>query len=351
MSMYVSISRLAVACTLCATIASTSTINAAGIFGSKDKAASAKVTRGEPFKGQKTYALGAFRVTFVTEDTVAALAKGTFSGGNSASSRITGTLAGVDHDLMQKIADEVYADFMKQAAAQGITFMDTANLAKKSPAYAAMEQATNFEEGRLGTFVIPTGQRSVPLGADGSKRVGKGSKGIMDAWRQNASAMDKAEANKAFPKVAQEAGTSVLAVTIVVNFANFKGNGTSSFTMTAKTSIISGATLEGMSKGDAIASTSMMGWDAKTVDCAQCMAQVTLEGSVHSDVPIGTLDTHSDMKVGDHIANGIAALAGGTTYSKKAAIINADPVAYETNVLLVAAQASDLLLSAIANEK
>src|SRR6185312_7625125 len=350
--MHVSISRLAAAFTLCATIASTSTSSAAGIFGgSKDKTATAKVTRGGPLKGQKNFALGAFRVTIVTEDTVAALAKGTFTGGNSASSRMTGTLVGVDHDLMQKIADEVYADFMKQATAQGITFMDTANLAKKSPTYAAMEQATNFEEGRLGTFVIPTGQRSVPLGADGSKRVSKGSKGFMDAFRQTASMMDKAEANKVFPQVAQEAGTTVLAVTIVVNFANFKGNGTSSFTMSAKTSIISGATLEGMTKGDAIASTSIMGWGAKTADCAQCMAQVALEGSVHSDVPIGTLDTHSDMKAGDHIANGIAALAGGTTYSKKAAVINADPVAYETNVLLVAAQANDLLITALANEK
>lgn len=321
------------------------------MFGGKDKPATAKVSRGGTFKGQTTYALGAFRVSFITEDSVAAVSKGTFSGGNSASSRMTGTLVGVDHALMQKIADQVYADFLKQASAKGLTLIDSNTLATKSPVYAGMEQASNFDEGRIGTIVIPTGQRSVPLAADDSKKLGKGSKGFADAFHQSGQMMAKAPANKDFPKVAQEAGAPVLGVTIVVNFANFKGNGTSSFTMSAKTSIISGATIDGFNKGDAIASTAIMGWDAKTNDCAQCMAEVALEGQVHSDVPIGTLDSHSDMKAGDHIANGITALMGGNTVSKKAAVVNADPAAYETNVLQVASQASGILLDGLIKEK
>jgi hypothetical protein len=320
-------------------------------FGKKDKEAVAKVEHGEPFKGQRAYAVGAFRVAFVTEDTVAAVSKGGFSDKMSASSRMSGQLLGVDHALMQKITDAIYADFLKQAEAKGFTLVDAASLAQKSAAYAAMAQTTSFDEGRLGTFVVPTGQRSVPLGADGGKKIGKGSIGIMDAWRMNAQTMEKAEANDVFPKISQEVGMPVLAVTLVVNFANFKGNGTSSWTSSAKTSIVSGATIDGVPKAGGLPQTAIYGWGAKTNTCALCMGMVTQEGQIHSEVSIGALDAHSDMKTGDHIANAIGILGGTGTYNKKMGVVNADPVAYETNVLLVAAESTELLLDGMTKEK
>ena len=343
--------RLTAAATLCALFATSTAFALPFGISAKDKAASAKVTRGGPFKGQSSYALGAFRVAFITEDSVAAVAKGMLSGGNSAASRMSGELTGVDHALMQKITDQIYADFLKQAPAKGLTLIDSATLAKSSPSYAAMDEQTSFDEGRLGTYVIPTGQRSVPLAADGSKQLGKGSKGLTDSFRITGQMMAKAPANKEFPKASKESGATVLGVTLVVNFANFKGSGTSSWGSSAKTRIISGATIDGWTKADALPATSIMGWDPKTPDAPMAMGEVILEGQVHSEASIGSLDSHSDMKVGDHIANGIAALGGGTTYSKKAAVVTADPVAYEKNVLLVAAEASDILLSAIAKEK
>ena len=333
--------RLALACCLCATLSP--------VFGGKNnKDASAKVTHGGPFKGQSSFALGAFRVAFVTEDKVVSVAKGMLSGGGGSSSKMTGELAGVDHALMQKIADEVYADFLKQAAAKGYTLIDSTQLAKTSAAYSAMAGAENFAEGRLGTVVIPTGQRSVPLAADDSAKAERGAQSFMASIHNVGAFTAKAEANKAFPEAAKEVGVPVLGVTIVVNFADFKG-GVSKFGTSSKATIMAGATIDGTNEFSS--ATSIMGWDSKTQNCPGCMGEVGLTGRVHSDASIGTLDSHSEMKKGDHIANGLGALAGTGRVNKRGAVLTADPAAYETNVLIVAAEASDILLSAMAKEK
>ena len=140
-----------------------------------------------------------------------------------------------------------------------------------------------------------------------------------------------------------------MGVTIVVNFANFKG--TSSSFGSSNATVAPGATIDGQNKEDISHATSIMAWDANTSSAPAGMAMVLLEGQIHSDVSIGDFGSHSAMKVGDHIANGIAALGAGGQVNKKASDLVADPVAYETNVLLVAAEASDLMLSAIAKEK
>ena len=337
---------LALVSTLCLSLSPTPAhaIN----FGKKDAEATAKVTHGGTFKSQSTYALGAFRVAFVTEDSAASVSRGVFAG-TGAAALMSGSIEGVDHALMQKIADQVYADFLKQATLKGFTLVDSATLATRSPTYTALEQMPNFDDGRLGTYVIPTGQRSVPLAADGSKKLGKGSKGMFDSMRLTTQTMDNAEANKAFPKISAEVGTPVLAVTMVVNFANFKGGNTSFGT--AKASIQVGATVDGFAKGDALPSTGIAGWDAKTAPCGLCHAEVALEGQVHSTDSIGSSDTHSTMKAGDHLANGIASLAGTSQTNKKGTFVTADPAAYEKNVLLVASEATDILLSGLAKEK
>lgn len=340
--------RLVAAATLCATFAATSAL--ALPFGSKDKEASAKITHGGAFKGKSAFALGAFRVSFITEDKVTSVAKGMLSGGGGASSLMSGTLVGVDHALMQKITDAIYADFLKQAAAKGYTVTESTQLAQNSASYKAMATATNFSEGRLGTIVIPTGQTSVPLPADNSAKLDKGAQGFMSGFKNLGNQMATAEANKAFPAAAKESGTPILGVTIVVNFADFKGY-TSTFGSSAKATIMPGATIEGTPKGQIISSTSILGWDGNTPTCANCESEVILENMVHSTESIGALDSHSNMKTGDYIANGIGALGGVGVSNKRGATITADPVAYEKNVLIVAAQATDILLTAIAKEK
>jgi hypothetical protein len=320
----------------------------AGPFGSKETAATVKIERGGPLKGKSTLALGAFRVAFVTEDAANSESHGMFSGGGSAA-RMTSQLVGIDHALMQKITDEIYADFLKQAAAKGYTVIDSASLAKSSSAYGALPPMENFDEGRLGTFVIPTGQRSVELAADHSAKQDKGAVGFISAMKNVSKSMATAEANKVFPVAAKDTNSTVVGVTIVVNFANFKG--TSSSFGSSKATIAPGATIDGQNKEDISHATSIMAWDASTSTAPAGMAMVLLEGEIHSDVSIGEFGSHSAMKAGDHISNGIAALGAGGQVNKKASELTADPIAYETNVLLVAAQANDMMLSAIAKEK
>ena len=310
------------------------TAHAFDLFESKDKAASVKAVNGGVFSGQSKIAIGAFRVAFVTEDAANSESHGVFAGDGSAA-RMSGKLLGLDHALMQKITDEVYADFLKQAAAKGYTVMDSTALAQTSPAYNALVPAENFMTGRLGTFVIPTGQRSMVLGADSRAKDEKGSSGLGAAWHNMTDQVVAAPASKAFPVVAKEAGMPVMGVTIVANFANFKG--TSSSFGSSKATIALGATIDGHNKNNLIASTSVQGWNAGTGSCALCMAQFNLEGQIHSDVSIGTMDTHGEWSIGN--------------VSKKGAVVQLDSAAYETNVVLVASQASDLMLSAMAAKK
>ncbi len=312
----------AVACTLAATFASTSAH--AISFGNKDEA-SIKVEKGGTFKGQSVLAIGSFRVAFVTEDSAVSTSHGAFSGGGSAA-KMTGILSGVDHALMQKIADEVYADFLKQAAAKGYTVIDSAKVAAASAAYSSVTQTVNFADSRVGTLVIPTGQRSVALAADDSAKESHGSAGLGGAFGNLGKTTAKSDANKAFPLAAKDVGAPVMGVTIVVNFAN-----------SSKATVEPGATIDGTNKNDLALFTSILAWDAKSCEYIGCMARVILQGEIHSDSPIGDV---SKSKSSSWLAS-----------SKGTATIEADPALYEKNVLEVTSHATEMMIDSIAKEK
>ena len=288
--------------------------------------ASVKVAHGSEIKGRSTVALGAFRVAFVTEDAANAKTQGFFG---SSAAKMSGTLAGLDHALMQKIADEVYADFLKQAAAKGFTVIDSATLAKTAAAYAALTPSENFTVGRLGTFVIPTGQRSVALASDNRAKEEKGTAGFAARFNIISDQVAKAPAYEAFPVAAGQADAAVLGVTIVVNFANFKG--TTSLGG-SKATLAVGATIDGRNKNEIIPSTSILGWGKSTGSCPLCQAQFGLEGQIHSDASIGSYE-------------------GSGSGNNVTGIVSVAPASYEQNVLLVAGQASELLLNALSAEK
>jgi hypothetical protein len=288
--------------------------------------ATVKVARGSELKGKSTLALGAFRVAFVTQDAAAGATRGVFGG---SAAKISADLAGVDHALMQKIADAVYADFLKQAAAKGYTVIDSSALAKASAAYAALAPSENFTVGRLGTFVIPTGQRSVALASDARAQGEKGTGGFATRLNMLNDQVAKTPAYEAFPTAANQAGAPVLGVTIVVNFANFKGSGSLGG---SKATLSVGATIDGRNKNELIPSTSILGWDKDTNTCALCQAQFGLEGQIHSDAAIGTYD-------------------GAGQQNNQSGTVTVDPAAFESNVLVVATQATTLLLGAVAAER
>ena len=295
--------------------------------GAGENAAVVKVTRGGELKGKSSFALGAFRVAFVTHDAAAAAARGGVFGGSAA--KISAELVGVDRALMQKIADAIYADFLKQAAARGYTVVESSSLLKTSAAYAALSPAENFSVGRLGTFVIPTGQRSVGLASDARAKEEKGTGGFAARFNVVSDQVAKTPAYDAFPVSADQAGAPVLAVTIAVNFANFKA---SSSLGGSKASLAVGATVDGRNKLEILPSTAILAWDKGTGTCALCQAQFGLEGQIHSDAAIGIYD-------------------GSGPQDNQTGTVTADPAAYEKSVLAVAAQAIDLLLGAVAAER
>ena len=291
-----------------------------------DKEATVVVAHGGEIKGKSTVALGAFRVAFVTKDAANAATSGIFGG---SAARISAELVGADNALMQKIADEIYADFLKQAAARGFTIIESSTLAKTAPAYAALVPSENFSVGRLGTYVIPTGQRSVALASDARAKEEKGTGGFATRFNIIGDQVAKSPSYDAFPVAARQADAAVIGVTIVVNFANFKG---SSSLGGSKASLALGATIDGRNKNEIIPSTSILGWDKGTDSCALCQAQFGIEGQIHSDAPIGTYDS------------------SGAKNNQSGTVV-VDPDAYARNVLLVAAQATDLLLGAVAGQK
>ena len=306
-------------------------------FGKKDDNASVKVDGGKVLQGKTTLALGAFRVAFVTSDSAYSESHGMFANGGS-NAKMTGELVGIDHATMQKIADQVYADFLKQAAAKGYTILDSTKVATTSSAYRDLTQTVNYADSRIGTLVIPTGQRSVALAADDSGKDSKGAATIGSAFHNLGKSVAKSEANKAFPIAAKEMGAPVIGVTIVVNFASFKG-GSSSFG-SSKASIAPGATIDGTNKNDLALNTSILGWDGSTCAAAvPCEARVYLQGYIHSDSPLGSTSTY-----------GKTPWAMRDT-ARKTAVLEADPALYEKGVLEVTTQASGMLLDAIQKEK
>ncbi|MES2152333.1 MAG: hypothetical protein V4508_21345 [Pseudomonadota bacterium] len=298
---------------------------AAGLFGG-DKDASVKVTNGGELKGRSTIAIGAFRVAFVTEDAANAATRGIFG---SSAARISAELVGVDHALMQKITDKIYADFVQHANAKGYTVIDSVALATTAPAYTALAPMENFTVGRLGTFVIPSGQRSVALASDSRAKEEKGTGGFAARFNIVSDQLAKSPASDAFPVVAKQADAAVLGVTIVANFANFKGTASLGG---SNASLAVGATIDGRNKNEIIASTSIYGWNSGTGTCARCPAQLGLEGQLHSDATIGTYGS-------------------GGAKNNLSGTVTADPAAYEQNILLLAAKASDMLLGALQAEK
>ena len=100
----------------------------------------------------------------------------------------------------------------------------------------------------------------------------------------------------------------------------------------SKASLSVGATIDGRNKIELLPSTAIPAWDKGTGTCALCQAQFGLEGQIHSDAAVGAYD-------------------GSGAQNNRTGVVTADPAAYEENVQVVAAQAIDLLLGAVAAEK
>lgn len=311
-------------------------------FGNKDKGAVVKIVNGKPLKGKSTLALGAFRVAFKTHDQVVSIARGALMGNGGSSVTDDTTMSGVDHALMQKIANEIYADFVEQAKAKGYTIIDSASLASSSAEYKALPTTVSFTDGPFGAFVVPVGQTSPVLGADDFKQDRHGAQSMFSGFKGLGAQMSKSAADAVFYKIGSP-DAAVLAVTIVVNYATYKGT-QSQWGGNSSASVDFGATIEG---GDAYGiGTGIHAWDPKAG-----VAYANMVGNVHTSDPIGTTEKRDALGVSGNVSNAIGALTGTGVGKHKAFALTADPAAYEKNVLVVAHDASDLLLTEVAKEK
>lgn len=316
-------------------------------FKTKAKDATVKVVNGKPLKGKSTLTIGAFRVAFKTHDQVVSVAGGALMGHGGSSVTDDTTLVGVDHVLMQKIADEIYADFLAQAKAKGYSIVDSAALASTSADYKALPATASFVEGPFGLFVIPTGQTSPVMGADDYKQERHGAQTFTSGFKGIGVGMAKTAANDVFIKAAAP-DAAVVAVTIVVNYATYKGT-QSTWGGNSSATVDFGATIEGADPYGL--GTGIKAWDSKTQGCAACMAQAYMAGNIHTSDSIGTTEKRDALGVSGNVSNALGALMGTGVGKHKAFAVTADPVAYEKNVLVVAHDASDLLLTEVAKEK
>jgi hypothetical protein len=318
---------------------------------------SIKSERTGGLKNKSSLAIGAFRVIFVMQDSIGATSTNNFGGGltGRATTEQEALLLGLQKPLMQSLTDRIYADFLSKLKGKGYSVTESKDLFAKSSEIASLDTTENFEKGRWGTYVIPTGQRSIQLAADESKDVGRGSKGgVFSGFKQLGQKTKKGEADKVLPEVSKSiGGDPILGVTVVVSFAQFKGSGYSHWGQGARTKILTGATINGaQEKTDAMV-TGVQVWDANmyhncSVACP--LSTLMLVGDIHDENSIGEMAKYDAKTHGERVTNAFTEFTGDAT-KHKGYIVDLDAAAFEKNVPVVALQANDLLATAIAKEK
>lgn len=323
------------------------------IGGPNLKTANVHVDRGNIMKGQSSFAVAAFRVIFVTSDYTSATSSnnnagetGAFYEGRSKASAAA-QLVGLDKDLMQKLTDEIYADFLTRARTAGYTVVDSKGLAQRSKTYTTLPMTENFGEGRFGTYVIPTGQTSTEQANDNSTAVGRGaSSGVFGGFKKASQSRKKSDADKQMPDVSTEAGMPVVGVTMVVSFARFKSNGFSHWGQSSKTSVEFGPTINGIDEEDMPMATGIQFWDKDSnKNCVSCykLAAAVLRSDIHTTDSLGSLGKPVTKKDANWIT--------GNASKDLKAVLFVDPELFQKNELAQASRANEMLIGALARER
>lgn len=310
-------------------------------------------------KGKNTLALGAFRVVFVISDSIAAEsfnsgAQAGIFGSSSSKAEGDAAMVGLKPEMMQKITDELYAQFLDKAKSSGYSVIDSRTLAERAPEYASLDMTENNSAARWGIYVVPTGQTSAALPADESKELGRGSKkSVFSGFKANGQKFKKGEVDQVLPAISQKVDAPVMAVTYVVSFAKFKSNGRSHFGQSAHFKIEYGATLNGFEEQDPMA-TGIQFWDKDGGKaCGMCTGSLlALKGDVHSEANIGTVSKYDAKTNYEGFSNTMTYLnGGGNIQVHKGYIMTIDPALYEKNVLEVGNQTNGLLFAAMLKER
>jgi len=127
--------------------------------------AAVKVSGKEAVKGATGIAVAAFNVGFIFESTDQTKAAGGMIGAFGGTTKAKSSLVGVTPEMMQKIADAAYADFLAKLAAGGLTLKDAATvfaapeMAKPHGQVSPLDISIALEKNSKGkaTYVKPAG--------------------------------------------------------------------------------------------------------------------------------------------------------------------------------------------------
>ena len=288
-------------------------------------------------KGVTTVAIGAFNVGFIFESVDQTKASGGLMGAFGGTTKAKSELVGVTPEMMQKIADAAYADFVSQLGASGYTVIPAgdlfghAALAKTKSLETPLDINIALEKGSKGkaTYFKPSelaSQFMLPGDFTGS---GMSSIGIN---------MSAGQASIALTNYAKQSGVGVIDVVYLIDFSDQKRPGFFSFGGLQVNSGLSVA-------ADYSRMTLIAPSGKQTVVTVK--APVGVEGDFieKNDASSGT---DKALQSTANVAGGLAAVAGlgGLRFGKtRKFAFTARPGAYEEGAAKAASLASEMMVA------
>ncbi len=288
-------------------------------------------------KGVTTVAVGAFNVGFIFGSVDQTKASGGLMGAFGGTTKAKSELVGVTPEMMQKIADAAYADFVSQLGASGYTVVPAgdlfghAALAKTKSLETPLDINIALEKGSKGkaTYFKPSelaSQFMLPGDFTGS---GMSSIGIN---------MSAGQASMALTNYAKQSGVGVIDVVYLIDFSDQKRPGFFSFGGLQVNSGLSVA-------ADYSRMTLIAPSGKQTVVTVK--APVGVEGDFieKNDASSGT---DKALQSTANVAGGLAAVAGlgGLRFGKtRKFAFTAKPGAYEEGAAKAASLASEMMVA------
>lgn len=288
-------------------------------------------------KGVTTVAIGAFNVGFIFKSVDQTKASGGLMGAFGGTTKAKSELVGVTPEMMQKIADAAYADFVSQLGASGYTVIPAgdlfghAALAKTKSLETPLDINIALEKGSKGkaTYFKPSelaSQFMLPGDFTGS---GMSSIGIN---------MSAGQASMALTNYAKQSGVGVIDVVYLIDFSDQKRPGFFSFGGLQVNSGLSVA-------ADYSRMTLIAPSGKQTVVTVK--APVGVEGDFieKNDASSGT---DKALQSTANVAGGLAAVAGlgGLRFGKtRKFAFTAKPGAYEEGAAKAASLASEMMVA------
>ncbi|MDX8358424.1 hypothetical protein [Sphingopyxis terrae] len=288
-------------------------------------------------KDVTTVAIGAFNVGFIFESVDQTKASGGLMGAFGGTTKAKSELVGVTPEMMQKIADAAYADFVSQLGASGYTVVPAgdlfghAALAKTKSLETPLDINIALEKGSKGkaTYFKPSelaSQFMLPGDFTGS---GMSSIGIN---------MSAGQASMALTNYAKQSGVGVIDVVYLIDFSDQKRPGFFSFGGLQVNSGLSVA-------ADYSRMTLIAPSGKQTVVTVK--APVGVEGDFieKNDASSGT---DKALQSTANVAGGLAAVAGlgGLRFGKtRKFAFTAKPGAYEEGAAKAASLASEMMVA------